>query len=94
MKSEDVIRMAREAGFDVNFDIRTVSVEGVHINKELERFAALIAASEREECAKTVERAYLQLDGRQGLNNETMPIAGHIVDFLALAVRSRTDRLP
>jgi DNA-binding protein YbaB len=47
--------MARETGFDVNFDIRAVSVEGVFINKELERFAALVAAAEREACAKVCE---------------------------------------
>jgi F420-dependent methylenetetrahydromethanopterin dehydrogenase len=52
MNLEDIIRMARETGFDVNFDIRAVSVEGVFINKELERFAALVAAAEREACAK------------------------------------------
>jgi hypothetical protein len=51
MTREDIIRMAREAGLAVNFDIRAVIVEGVHINKELERFAALVAAQEREACA-------------------------------------------
>jgi hypothetical protein len=51
MNRDDVIRWAREAGFDVNFDIRTVSVEGVFINKELERFANLVAAHETCEFA-------------------------------------------
>jgi hypothetical protein len=36
--SDEIILMAREAGFEVNFDIWAVSVDGVHINKELERF--------------------------------------------------------
>jgi hypothetical protein len=45
MTRDDIIRMARAAGLEVNFDIRAVSVEGVHINKELERFAALVAAA-------------------------------------------------
>jgi hypothetical protein len=55
MNREDIIRMAREAGFDVNFDIWSVSVDGVHINKELHCFATLVAAAEREECAKYLE---------------------------------------
>jgi len=55
MTHNDIIRMAREAGFDVNFDIKAVSVEGVHINKELERFAALVAAAEREDIKAELE---------------------------------------
>ena len=43
MNREDVIRMAREAG-----------IVG-HFWPELERFAALVAAAEREACAKVVE---------------------------------------
>jgi hypothetical protein len=55
MISKDIIRMAREAGFEVNFDIWAVSVDGIHINKHLERFAALVAEREREACAKVCE---------------------------------------
>ena len=46
-------------------------------------------ADEREACARTVERARLQLDGRQGLTAETDHIATRIVEFLAAAVRAR-----
>ena len=46
--SDDLIRMAREAGFEVNFDIGAVSVDGAHINRELQRFAALVAADHHE----------------------------------------------
>jgi hypothetical protein len=53
---EDIIRMAREAGFDVNFDIWAVSVDGVHINKELQRFAALVAAAVCESLAAEAEK--------------------------------------
>ncbi len=52
MISKDIIRMAREAGFEVNFDIWAVSVDGIHINKHLERFAALFAAAERDSILK------------------------------------------
>jgi hypothetical protein len=46
MNREDIIRMAREAGWDdhhCQFDTR------------IERFAALVAAAEREGCANVVE---------------------------------------
>jgi 5,10-methylenetetrahydrofolate reductase len=47
MTREDIIRMAREAGINVEqgFLLRFAGVED-----DLERFAALIAAQEREEC--------------------------------------------
>ena len=49
MNRDDVIRMAREAG------LRRFGP--LNIDCELERFAALVAAAEREECAKTVDDA-------------------------------------
>jgi hypothetical protein len=48
MKQEDITRMAREAGF-VGFD---------GDNGSLRRFAALVAASEREACARMVEDGF------------------------------------
>ena len=51
MTREDIIRMAREAGANRSsnpdkWDILEIS------DRSLERFAALVAAHEREECAK------------------------------------------
>jgi hypothetical protein len=50
MTKDDITRMAREAGF-VGFD---------GDNGSLRRFAALVAAAEREVCAKLVENYALQ----------------------------------
>ena len=50
MKREDIIRMAREA--NIKQAIETPHLLMVH---ELDRFAALVAAAEREACAKVVE---------------------------------------
>jgi len=51
MTTDDIIRMAREAGIGL--------IEGaslVHFQmSDLERFANLVAAAEREECAKLVD---------------------------------------
>ena len=51
MTRDDIVRMAREAG--IEFDPRwgTCSTGNV----QLERFAALAAAAEREACAKVCE---------------------------------------
>lgn len=58
MTTDDILRMAREAGFqDRDGTIRTMHSSGawVGINEELERFSALVAAAEREECAKVCD---------------------------------------
>ena len=49
MNRENIIRMAREAGFE-SHDI------SLNFPKELERFAALVAFAEREACAKVCEK--------------------------------------
>ena len=53
MNRDDIIRIAREAGINVEqgFLLRFAGVED-----DLERFAALVAAAEREACAKVCER--------------------------------------
>ena len=48
MTREDIIRMAREAGFGANFDKWSISCDGVYIYEKLQRFAALVAEAERE----------------------------------------------
>ena len=62
MTKDDIIRMAREAGFVVDGDswihAGAVLVDGrKSINKPLKAFAALVAAAEREACAKLCEDA-------------------------------------
>ena len=51
MNREDIIRMAREAGFDVYEALE--EIDGGF--DAAERFAALVAAAEREACAKLAE---------------------------------------
>ena len=53
MDRDDIIRMAREAGFEV-YGTDVWITDGWWL-EELERFAALVAAAEREACAKAVE---------------------------------------
>jgi hypothetical protein len=49
MTPEDILRMAREAGFYTNNG--TVFVNGCDIGADMERFAILVAAAEREKLA-------------------------------------------
>ena len=51
MNREDIIRMARESGLAIIYNER--DEDGW---QELERFAALVAAHEREACAKLADK--------------------------------------
>ncbi len=51
MTKDEVIRMAREARFE-----QIAGDDWVCFTEEIERFAALVAAAEREACAKVVEQ--------------------------------------
>jgi hypothetical protein len=53
MTQEDIIRMAREAGLEL---ARFTIIDG---SNKLKRFAALVAAAEREACAKLAENRSL-----------------------------------
>lgn len=60
MKTEDIIRMAREAGM-----VRVTSPSGIELGQwwgvelvDIERFAALVATAEREAVLQTIEALY------------------------------------
>ena len=53
---DDIIRMAREAGFSIFKDEEVWGCCDSFITEQLERFAALVAASEREACAAIAEK--------------------------------------
>ncbi len=54
MTKDEIIAMARQSGFDT-YKNETAGVEGYDCTEELERFAALVAAKEREACAQVCE---------------------------------------
>jgi hypothetical protein len=70
MTREDIIKLAREA--NIKQAIETPHLLMVH---ELERFAALVAAAEREACAKACEQIANELSNCppsfEGTNAET-----------------------
>jgi hypothetical protein len=79
MNREDIIRMAREAKGD--FD------DGVWLfmPDELERFAALVAAEEREACAKVCESLSLEWEDQPNIAQAELAT---MMDC-ALAIRAR-----
>jgi hypothetical protein len=57
---EDIIKWAREAGFtfceeSYKYQPNCLFYGGYAVDEQLKRFAALVAAAEREACAKLIE---------------------------------------
>ena len=80
MSREEIIRMAREAGFQVASESWWVTE-----SEALDRFAALVAAAEREACAQVCEA--LRDDLLEGLGR--YEFMGEGADFCAEAIRAR-----
>ena len=76
MTKEDIIRMAREAGLHLATDVNWMPIIGLEY---AEKFAALIAAHEREECAKLCE----EVDGR---------LTHYRAPDCAVAIRARGEK--
>ena len=68
MTRDDIIRLAREAGLTLSSFCRWSAY-----SDDLERFAALVAAAEREACAKVCEGEQFELTqdvaGKNGLQH-------------------------
>jgi hypothetical protein len=78
MNSEDVLRMAREAGFEV-YETDVWITDGWWL-EELERFAKLAGAYEREACAKVCDVLAVHPE-----------YASDITKLAAQAIRARGD---
>jgi len=55
MSRDDIIRMAQEAGITYQLVVSGWGQHWIDIPVHFERFAALVAAAEREACAKVCE---------------------------------------
>jgi hypothetical protein len=87
MDREDIIRMAREA--NIKQAIETPHLLMVH---ELEAFAALVAAAEREACAELLDVAVENFTSISLLVNDddgTMMELANTCSNLAAAIRAR-----
>jgi hypothetical protein len=99
MNREDIIRMAREAGMELNEYMlyeALAHTAWVCDSGDLEHFAALVAAAEREACAKFVEEKATGYEERaaqpkdvRDINPEVARIAVLACGQLAAAIRAR-----
>ena len=106
MNRDDVIRWAREAGMRVGTNLSGVVLVGspaeiglAHLTiEELERFAALVAAAERERICKAIkeEDDYCVTEGDYMLDsNDCIAVAKSEwvrPDYSAGAIRARNDK--
>lgn len=81
LKRNDIIRMAREAGIDAEQDT-LCRYEGWV--EPLKRFAALVAAAEREACAQ----ACIETGATKGSSDDALDMA----DSCAAAIRARNEK--
>jgi len=85
-QSGDIMRMAREAEIPGSWDLNW-------FDPYLERFAALVAAHEREECAKLCEE---QMKAYMSSQYTTDPLGGFRERFAAercaAAIRARREK--
>ena len=78
MTRDDIIRMAKEAGFEDGYGNHLFPPgdyieEVIPVTDEIVRFAAFVAAAEREACAKLCEQEQFELTedvaGKNGLQH-------------------------
>lgn len=86
MTREDIIRMAREAGFTVG-PSRDGPDDVWGVGANLERFATLVAAAEREACAKVCEKAIASI--WEYSPEDVKQTGTNVCNNLAAAIRAR-----
>ena len=80
MTRDEIVRMAREAGF-VDYELEDYTPSGYDIRYE--RFAALIRADEREACAQILDR-----NANACANNSMLR---DVLEGSAVAIRARSQ---
>ena len=87
MTRDDIIRLAREAGLEVYSILEKQQVDWDCLIDDLQEFAALVAAAEREACAEVCEmRKILEVD----YEDERHYNQG--IEHSAAAIRARGDK--
>ena len=92
MNREEITRMAREAGFVIDEASRQhqpkcIGFTHYLIDDELSRFAALVAAAEREACAKVCDRLAALIP----LNGSHHALQIEAITDCAAAIRARSN---
>ena len=83
MTQDEIIEMARQAGFFINYELTITSpfIEDICISPMLKEFAKLVAAKEREACAKLCDE----------LDSNSYPYVVVFPNKCAEAIRARGE---
>ena len=83
MTQDEIIEMARQAGFFINYELTITSpfIEDICISPMLKEFAKLVAAKEREACAKLCDE----------LDSNSYPYVVVFPNICAEAIRARGE---
>lgn len=85
MTRDDIIRMAREAG--------AIILDGTPVHTAfIERFASLVAATEREACAKVCESAVWGADIDEWRSMTKRDVSARSMHECAAAIRARSQQ--
>jgi hypothetical protein len=82
MTRDEIICMAREAGFTVGY--------GSPALEKHERFAQLVAAAEREACAKWIEDSWMAFSRSPNLRLDLTPFPE--LSYVAKIIRARGEK--
>lgn len=102
MTKNDIIKLALDAGFDKyeswclsgnSKDDRLVAVAEYPVGESVIKFAGLVAAAEREACAKCVPTSWLDplLTGKGAVIGDVERMSVRELEALLLAVKQRID---
>jgi hypothetical protein len=83
MEKDEIIEMARQAGFSDADDVGVWITDG-YWTKELEAFAKLVAEKEREACAKICERTKADV-----ITGNAVEAFNYATKYLANLIRAR-----
>ena len=83
MKQDEIIEMARQAGFSIANAIVTGGTT------DIRRFAKLVAAKEREACAKLVEDSWMAFSRASNVRLEITPFPE--LSYVAKVIRARGE---
>jgi hypothetical protein len=89
MNREDVIRMAREAGFKVDWQHADVAEIKA---KRYEHFASLVAAAEREACAKLCDNMFHDWCNQEFENEDEALMNKPDAEDCKKAIRARGEK--
>ncbi|NCZ74101.1 MAG: hypothetical protein EBX65_01150 [Betaproteobacteria bacterium] len=87
MDRDDIIKMAKQAKLPYEYDTERV----LHL-KEVERFAALVAAAEREACAMEADKVLLRILYYEAARWPYAPECRGLCEEIAKAIRARGEQ--